>query len=710
MSETPLHNTLANELNPYLQQHADNPVAWQVWGDEAFAIAVRLQRPVLLSIGYSSCHWCGVMERESFSDKQIGAFMNDHFVNIKVDREERPDLDDIYQISHQFLTGRPGGWPLTLFLCPKTRLPFIAGTYSPKHPNADVMSFSQLLDRVSVFYQSQSKEFSNLRKQVRRGYDSLSSVLSADDVSLLMTREEQEKLRETALASLLLDADTYHGGFGQSAALQAVSHVRTKFPLPLSLERLLHATGSTHRLSTGAVQHAIFTLSQIALGGLQDHLGGGFFRYAVDAEWQIPHFEKMLYDNAQLLSLFARGASLSNPSVPTQTLFETAAAGIVDWIVTEMLSPEGGFYTSMSADYNGTEGAYYTWDKKLLLIRLSPVEKNLIEGLYRLDGTPNYGGSWHLCQAMMEDDVVEAEGLSRKEGQDFIASAKAHCLSIRRQNKLPERDKKIMCGNNALVISALAEAALVFNHPEYIKLAHEATDFITRNLWRQRRLSAVWYEGESRLMAYLTDYVFLMDAMLQVLQVEWRDSDYQLLLNLAEALIENFEDEGEGGFFFTAHDHEALIYRDKPDVDNVMPSGNGVAAKVLGRLGHLAAEPRYLNSARATVQWAKKNIHMQPQMHHNLLLAHEELVNPQPLVLLSGGESMSVWQRQIRQRYGRHVQCYLIPESSELHPPEAMVLEENQALLCIGGRCLLPQVELAPLLAQIEEALVEKII
>lgn len=637
MPETSLKNTLSSESSPYLKQHEENPVAWQVWGDEAFAAAVRLQRPVLLSIGYSTCHWCGVMERESFSDEVTAEIMNANFVSIKVDREERPDLDEVYQIAHQLLTGRSGGWPLTLFLCPKTRLPFIAGTYSPKLSAENVMSFSELLDRVTTFYQSKPKEFSNLRTQVRRGYDSISSALSPDDVSLKMSLGELEKFRETALASLLLDADTYHGGFGQGAALQAVSNVRTKFPMPLNLQRLLYSNGSVQRLDVGASRHAVFSLTKMALGGLQDHLGGGFFRYAVDAQWQIPHFEKMLYDNAQLLSLYVRAMSFCEPESPPRSLFERAAIGIVDWLTSEMKAPEGGYYSAMSADYDGVEGGYYVWDKSLLLIRLSGVEKNLMERVYNLEGAPNYGGSWHLSQSMSEEEAIDGEGLFLEEGRAVLSSAKAHCLSIRRQKKRPEIDRKILCGNNAMLITAFAEAALTFDSRKYLDLAHETTDFIVKHLWQHKRLSAVWQDGESRLMAYLTDYVYLMEAMLQLLQVEWRDSDYRLLLNLAEALLENFEDEGEGGFFFTAHDHETLIYRDKPDADGILPGGNGVAAKVMGRLGHLAAEPRYLSSAMATVQWARKNIHRQPQLHHNLLIAHEELVRPPPLVLLSGG-------------------------------------------------------------------------
>jgi len=705
-----LKNQLSGQASAYLAMHADNPVAWQLWSDATFAEAQRLQKPIFLSIGYSASHWCSVMETESFADVDTAEILNRHFVSIKVDREERPDLDDVYQIAHHLLTGRPGGWPLTLFLCPKTRLPFIAGTYYTKDEMPNVMSFTQLLDRVKDFYQTREKEFLNLRTQIRRGYDSLQPGDLGKEFDLRFDAQEVKTFRDTAAASLLLDADTYNGGFGQSSALQKVGAVQTKFPLPTNLQSLLRGVDARDSMQRAARQHAFFTLSQMAKGGLQDHLGGGFFRYAVDSQWCIPHFEKMLYDNAQLLSTYVQAVALHgsvDESENRGSLLENeqAALGIVHWLMSEMRSSQGVYFSAMSADYGGDDGGYYIWDKKTLLMRLSPAEKNLMTRLFQLDGSPNYGDAWHLAQVMSEDEAIAEEGLDLREGREFLANAKAKCLSIRGQIPLPMRDEKIICSSNALLIKALSEATRVFSNDDFIDLAHEAIDFIYSHLWINKRLYSLWQGGEACFMAYLNDYVFLMDALLCSLQVRWRDRDYQFLLHLAEALIENFEDRSAGGFFFTAHDHEVLIYRHKPDIDNVLPAGNGIAAKVLLRLAHLAAEPRYQISALKTVRWARKNIQEQPHLHHTLLLAHEELVSPVPIVLLVGGAEMSEWALRIYQRFGHKVHCFQIPTDSNLHPPEAMVLEEGEGLVCVGGRSLLAQRELLLLMSQLDEVL-----
>ncbi len=519
-----------------------------------------------------------------------------------------------------------------------------------------------------------------------------------------------KEFRDTALASLLLDADTYYGGFGQSTALQKSGAVRTKFPLPTNIQSLLHDTDAAHGMQKAAVQHAFLTLSQMARGGLQDHLSGGFFRYAIDAQWKIPHFEKMLYDNAQLLATYVRGVELlrteDGPQDPESRVeCEQAALGIVHWLMSEMRSTQGVYFSAMSADYDGDDGGYYIWDKKTLMMRLSPAEKNLMSRLFGLDGPSNYGDAWHLAQVMGEGQAIVEEGLDLREGREFLANAKAKCLSIRGQIPLPMRDEKIICSSNALVIKALADAARVFKNEDFVGLAQETSDFVYSHLWKNKRLYSLWQGGEACFPAYLNDYVFMMDALLCSLQVRWRDRDYEFLLHLAESLLANFEDKAAGGFFFTAHDHETLIYRHKPDIDNVLPAGNGVAAKVLLRLAHLSAEPRYQISAMKTVRWARKKIQEQPHLHFNLRLAHEELVKPAPLVLLAGGDSMSDWVDRIRTRFGAKVRCYLIPLDSDLHPPEAMVLEEGQGIVCVGGRSLVAQRELLLLISQIDEVL-----
>lgn len=482
-----LRNALGAEPSLHLQQHANSKVAWQVWGDEAFARAVQLQRPVLLSIGYSACHWCQNMLRESFSDEETAATLNASFVCIKVDREERPDLDDIYQIAHQLLTGQPGGWPLTMFLCPKTRLPFIAGTYYPKTAAPEVMTFGVLLSRVSIFYRSKAKEFSRLRTQVRRGYESLQAAFSDGAHSLQMNGRQVTVLRESALASLLLDADTYEGGFGQTLALHSNGAARVKFPMQLSLQRLLFSAGSRDQFEAGAAQHAFFTLAKMAHGGLQDHVGGGFFRYATDSEWQIPHFEKLLADNALMLSSYVRAIFLCEVAAMPQEVFEAAARGIISWLSSAMLSPEGAFYSALNADYNGLEGEYYLWEKSLLLVRLSAAERSLVSRLFKLDGSANFRDKWHLIKAMSDSEAFLVEDYSWQEGKLILGNITSEWKSIRQQTVLPKIDKKIVCSSNALMIASLSDMALVMDDSESMILAQSASDFLAENLWRNKR-------------------------------------------------------------------------------------------------------------------------------------------------------------------------------------------------------------------------------
>jgi len=687
-------NNLGRETSTYLLQHRDNPVAWQPWGKRAFKLAAKLNRPVLLSIGYSACHWCHVMARESFADAETARCMNEGFINIKVDREERPDLDDIYQTAHQLLTGRAGGWPLTVFLCPKTRLPFIAGTYFPPESAHGRMGFRDLLARVSEFYRQQPQDFAKLRSQVRRGFDCLMENPIADRELLEGERLCKELLKRAA-QQLHSDADTVCGGFGDAP----------KFPRPFYLERLLvvveeGAAGAAGAWSEWAAQHLLLTLTQMGRGGVFDHLDGGFFRYATDRQWCIPHFEKMLCDNGLLLWLYARAYDRWGHEE-----MAVVAKGIANWAITRLRLDRGGFGCSLDADSpdasgQACEGAYYIWGPAQLRQALSPPQFELVSRVYGLDHPPNFQGHWHLYRRRSCQEVATELSQDPNLAQASLADALSKLQNLRTRRPQPALDAKILCSWNGLMIRGLALAARVFQIPEFTRSAQEAVDFIRQHLWINQRLFASWQQGAAKLAAYLDDYVFLMDALLELLQTQWRDEDYRLLIGLAESVYQNFGDCEQGGFYFTAHDHEALIYRNKPFGDSVLPSGNGIAAKVFCRLGQLAAEPRYLEWARRTVTAGWRNVLQQPQAHHNLLLALQELAAPAPTVLIFGGEVMAQWQRQVQQRDGR-IHCYWVPDQALLPPPEAMALEPETAIVCLGDRCLPPQNSLAGLMAQL---------
>ncbi|TQV68253.1 thioredoxin domain-containing protein [Exilibacterium tricleocarpae] len=677
-------NRLGVQTSPYLLQHKDNPVAWHPWDQEALDLARREDKPILLSIGYSACHWCHVMAHESFEDARTAALMNQLFVNIKVDREERPDLDDIYQTAHQLLTNRVGGWPLTLFLCPQTQLPFVAGTYFPKTSRGGQFSFQEVLARVSEFYRQQKTELDDLKALVKKSYAKLAH---RDDTGEPQTLTPAPL--EQSIELLLKQADPVNGGFGGAP----------KFPMPANLERLLVAArreGSAH--AGEARRHLILSLNAIALGGIYDVIGGGFFRYATDANWSVPHFEKMLYDNGLLLGVYAAAwADTAEPS------YEQAMRGVADWVLLQMRAPQGGFYSALDADSEGEEGGYYLWSIGAIKGLVTDAEYALLELFFNLTEPPNVSGRWHLHPVQSWPELVAASGLGEERARALFLSGREKLARARARRSLPGLDDKILCGWNGLMVRGLALAGRVLGDDDYLAAAQRAIDFVRGHLWAERRLFATWQQGEARFAGYLDDYVFIMDALLELLQARWRDEDYRFLIDLAEATLANFEDGEHGGFFFTAHDHEQLIHRSKPLHDNVTPSGNGIAAKVFGRLGHLAGEPRYLDCVERTLQSAWASINRQPDAHHNLLLALAEWHSAPPLVMLAGDDALTDWQRQIQRRSGDRVPCYRIPPASSLHPATASALPHNHGLVCVGQRCLAPQETLAGLLEQLSE-------
>jgi uncharacterized protein YyaL (SSP411 family) len=663
-------NRLATQTSPYLQQHADNPVDWHPWGEEALALARREDKPILLSVGYSACHWCHVMAHESFEDPEVAAQMNRHFVNIKVDREERPDLDQIYQTAHAMLTQRSGGWPLTMFLMPDGT-PFFGGTYFPKQARYGMPGFLDLLPRVAEAYREK-------RGEIGRQNAALLDALARTVPAASPDGELKRGPIDSAARELTQLFDEVHGGIGQAP----------KFPHPFELAFCLRRHAVDGDEAASAV--ARLTLTKMAEGGIYDHLGGGFCRYSVDQYWSIPHFEKMLYDNAALLVLYSDAWLVTGDPLYQKVVVETA-----QWVLREMQSSEGGYYSSLDADSEHEEGKFYVWTPDEARARLSPEEWAVIAPHYGLDGPPNFEGhSWHLRIAKPLEAVARQLGVPRAECEARLASAREKLLAARSVRVRPGRDEKVLTSWNALMIRGIARAARVFGKPEWLASARQAIEFIRRTSWRDGRLMATYKDGRAHLNAYLDDYAFLLDALLEIVQGEFRAEDLEWARGLADVLLAHFEDARAGGFYFVSDDHETLIHRPKQGHDGATPSGNGIAAFALQRLGHLTGDSRYLDAARRTLELFHLVLERQPGACVSLATALEEhLVPPQVVILRGAAGELEGWQRRLDRIYRPATLTIsltsgtrALPAMLDKPPPPSGV----QAWVCRGASCLPP--------------------
>jgi len=666
-------NHLANCTSPYLQQHADNPVEWYPWGEEALEKAKQEDKPILLSIGYSACHWCHVMAHESFEDEATAELMNRLFVNIKVDREERPDLDRVYQSAHQLLAQRPGGWPLTVFLTPGDQTPFFAGTYFPREPRHGLPSFSEILQHIGNAFSQQREAIEQQNEALLRAIRQLDPVAGGTRTGIDPTP------LETARQQLAGSFDPEHGGFGGAP----------KFPHPNSLEQLLRHWAATGGEDARALYMAEFTLTRMARGGINDQLGGGFCRYSVDARWMIPHFEKMLYDNGPLLALYSDlWQATGNP------LFRDTALDTARWTIREMQAPEGGFYASLDADSEGHEGRFYVWGREQVQALLEPDEYEHFSRYYGLDREPNFEGQWHLHCVGEIADLNEQLGSSDTQARQLLKSAREKLLASRNGRIRPGRDEKILTSWNALMIKGLARTGRVLEEPELLEAAQRAVDFIRERVWQEQHLKAVYKDGRAELNGYLDDYANLLDALLELLQARWDSDLLSFATELAEVLLERFQDPDQGGFFFTANDHETLIYRPKPFGDESLPAGNGVAASVLTRLGHLLAEPRYLQAAERTLLCADEQVRQLPHAHCTMLKALDELLNPGQIFILRGEpQALQPWLERARRHFAPRRMLFAIPADADLLPQalaDKTVRGTCSAYLCQGSQCQPP--------------------
>ena len=668
-----LRNHLAEETSPYLLQHADNPVEWYPWGEAALRKAEKENKPILLSIGYSACHWCHVMAHESFEDLGTAALMNELFINIKVDREERPDLDKIYQVAQQMLTHGSGGWPLTMFLTPRQQ-PFFGGTYFPKEPRYGMPAFRDLLRRVAQYYREQGAEIAAQNEQLQAA---LGAIVPRPDTGAVLDGSAMAQAR----AALEKSFDGTFGGFSGAP----------KFPHSSSIERCMrqwYATSAAPKPDLKALYMATLTLTRMAEGGLFDQLGGGFARYSVDGAWMIPHFEKMLYDNGQLLCEYARAHLATGEALFAKVAHETA-----DWVLRDMRSAAGSFYSSLDADSEGHEGRFYVWRRDEVQSLLTPREYSAFSARFGLDRSANFEGEWHLHTYASLDDIAGALKESTQTVAELIEAARSKLLKARNLRVWPARDEKILCSWNALMIKALSLASRVLGRPDLVEAAGTAVDFIRHHLWRDGRLLATYKDGRAHLPAYLDDYAFLADALLELLQTRWRSSDLDFARQLAEVLLDQFEDKADGGFFFTAKDHEQLIHRSKTFADESVPSGNGVAASMLIRLGFLLGETRYLDAAERTLRAAWTGIKDYPQAHMSLVNALEDFLSALQILVVRGEASSAAhWASVLGKLYAPTRMIYAIPNDAQLPPALAAKRpgETTVAYLCSGMTCSAP--------------------
>jgi uncharacterized protein len=681
-------NRLATETSPYLLQHADNPVDWYPWGEEALGAAKRDNKPILLSIGYSACHWCHVMAHESFEDPATAALMNQLFVNIKVDREERPDLDKIYQVAQQMITHGTGGWPLTMFLTPETQAPFFGGTYFPKEPRCGMPAFSDLLRRVADYHRSHGAEIAGQNEQLKLAFASLGAEAAGDDVDL-----DDSPLRE-ARAALERSFDDKFGGFSQAP----------KFPHPGSIERCLrhwHGTSTQASPDLKALYMASLTLTRMGEGGIYDQLGGGFARYSVDGRWMIPHFEKMLYDNGQLLCEYSRAALATG-----EALFARVAGETADWVLREMRSPQGGFYSSLDADSEGHEGRFYVWTRAEVEGLLTPQEYAAFSRRFGLNLNANFEGEWHLHTFESLDDIATALAESAPTVAELIDRARAKLKAVRDVRVWPARDEKILTAWNALMIKGLAIAARVLNRADLADAATAAVDFIRHTLWRDGRLLATTKDGRAHLPAYLDDYAFLADALLELLQTRWRSSDLEFAQALCAILLAQFEDTQTGGFFFTAADHEQLIHRSKTFSDDSVPSGNGVAASVLCRLGYLLGELPYLDAAERTLRAGWPLLQQYPQAHMSMANALEDLLASTQILIIRGDAApVDRWAASLTRLYAPTRMVFGIPRDAAGLPPALAAKQpaaDTVAYVCTGMTCSAPLTDLSEIARELK--------
>jgi uncharacterized protein len=679
-------NRLQYETSPYLLQHKDNPVDWYPWGEEAFQRAKDEDKPVLLSVGYSACHWCHVMEHESFSSERIANLMNRHFVNIKVDREERPDVDSIYMTAVQMMTGQ-GGWPMTVFLTPDGE-PFYGGTYFPPNDRPPLPAFPKVLQTIAQAFQERRDEL----------------VDSASKVGQALNEHFQHELETTTLSEATLDEaarnlapqfDAYNGGFGGAP----------KFPPSMLIDFLLrtyHRTGADRSL-----QMAETTLQKMAYGGIHDQIGGGFHRYTVDAIWLTPHFEKMLYDNGLLARAYVDAWRLTgNP------LYQETAEGVFQYVLREMTSLEGGFYSAQDADSEGEEGKFYVWTEDEIDAVLESAEADVVKRFYGTSVTGNFEGKNIFSVPRDPADVAADLDMNKDDLLEIVRHANRKLYEVRAQRVWPSRDDKILTSWNGLMLRAFAEGAVAFDRADLLDAAVANATFIRQNLWQDGRLLRTYKDGQAKVDGFLEDYTYLANGLISLYEATCDPAWLRWADELASAMISEFADEQNAGFFDTNSRHSGLITRPKEFVDNAQPSGNSMAAELLQRLAILTGKTDYRRRAVEILERYGTLAAQQPNGFGHMLAAFDFAMSTPIEVAIVGHPDDAATRELLATVHQAYLPSKVVvladPESiddlSELIPLLAhrqMIDEKPTAYVCQNYACKQPVTDSASLREQL---------
>ena len=607
-------NALSESLSPYLQQHADNPVNWMEWSDEAFALAKKQDKPIFLSIGYSTCHWCHVMAHESFSDPDIAEIMNRHFINIKVDREVRPDVDAIYMRAVQVMSGN-AGWPLSVFLAPDGK-PFYGGTYFPPTSRYGMPSFETVLKSIAGAWE-------NERDKLLNSADRLTEIISAD-------REHNPDIKltpgmlTTAAKRLTYMFDPAFGGFGRAP----------KFPQPSNLSMLLAYYHRTR--DKDAIYMVKTTLDNMADGGIYDHLGGGFHRYSTDSMWLVPHFEKMLYDQA----LITR-ALIETYQVTGDQKYADTACEVFDYVLRDMLDQNGGFYSAEDADSEGHEGTFYVWSKNEIVELLGDEDAEIFNSYYGVTDEGNFEGKNILHVVDNKKEIAKKYSVSEQQLTRALSRGRKTLFDAREKRIRPHRDEKIITGWNGLMVASFARAGRVLNNNNYTNAASNAMEFILKELIVDGRLKRYFASGKAEQSAVLDDYAFVIYALVELYHADYNPKWLSEAIKMSEAMIELFADKEKGGFFLTGVDSEKLIYRGKDITDGAIPSGNSVAAAALLKLGRLTAKSRFVKIAEKAVEVNSSRLAEGSGDLYEMLVAVDFLLGPKQEIVISAGNDKS---------------------------------------------------------------------
>jgi len=681
MSEHKYTNALVNETSPYLLQHAHNPVDWYPWCEEALSRARQEDKPILLSIGYSACHWCHVMAHESFEDEATARLMNENFVNIKVDREERPDLDAIYMAAVQLTTGS-GGWPMTVFLTP-AQAPFYCGTYFPREDRYGMPGFRQILLSVARAYREK-------RQALQTDAETITTELRKMDNLAVGQSKLEPAMLDKAASALAANYDSRNGGFGRAP----------KFPPSMALSFLMRSYRQNRKLQYLDMVNQ--TLTNMAAGGMYDQLGGGFHRYSVDAEWLVPHFEKMLYDNALLSRAYLDGYLLTKSGS-----YRKVAEQILDYVVREMTSPEGGFYSSQDADSEGREGAFFVWTADEVISILGGDEGELFCRYYGITAEGNFEGKNILHIPRPAAVLARLDNIGEPELLEIIQKGKQKLFKARETRIRPGRDEKILAAWNGLMLRSFSEAASTLDREDYREVAIRNAEFLLSHLRRDGRLLRSYKDGQARLNGYLEDYACLIDGLLSLYEATFDLRWVREALVISEFMVAKFWDREGKNFYFTAEDHESLIHRPKEFFDHAVPSGNSVATHALLRLWKLTGDPRWSDYAVSVLESMAEQMTLQPQAFPHLLCALDFYLGHAKEIAIIGHPYDEETKRLLREVFPLYLPNKVVACGKDgglfLLENRPQILGSATAYVCENFTCSLPvtsPAELAKILAE----------